>query len=300
MLAPKRIDLIEDDLRAQVRAHIDGFASQGYCDVMADLAVKFPTQAILTLFGLPVADMPRFLEWVDGTIKDASVNNMGADPTPRQIECATALFAYLQEHVTLKRARPGDDMLSDILALNGDDAWSEPEILGMCFLFVLAGLDTVTGAIGFCMLNLAKDAALRRRLIDNPTLIPRFTEEVLRTEGPIPLVTRKTTTDVDLAGSTIPAGAHVVVMLATANHEGRTQGDPHLMNLAKTTAHLGFGGGIHRCLGSHLARRELRLTIEEFHARIQDYHLAGTPNVQWPSGTLQLKSLPLEFAPSTR
>ncbi|GAC1645717.1 MAG: hypothetical protein NVS4B6_19340 [Mycobacterium sp.] len=108
-----------------------------------------------------------------------------------------------------------------------------------------------------------------------------------------------TTTDVELGGTVIPAGAHVLVMLATANHEKR-QGDPELMDLAKSIAHLGFGGGIHRCLGSHLARRELRLTIEEFHARIQDYKLAGTPTVQWPSGTMQLKSLLLDFTASPR
>jgi len=295
MLGPKRMDQLEDDLRAQVRAHIDAFADKGQCDVVADLAVKFPTQAILTLFGLPQEDLPQFLEWVAGIIKNTSVNSIAGAPTDRQVECSLELVGYLQEHITRKRAQPCGDMLSNILALSGEDAWTDAEILGLCFLFVLAGLDTVTGAIGFCMLNLALDNALRARLIENPTLIASFVEEVLRLEGPVPVVPRVTTADVDIAGTVIPVGARVLLVLATANRETVRSGNAHQINLAEKTGHLAFGGGIHRCLGAHLARRELRLTIEEFHSRIPEYRLAGSPTVVWPSGTIHLKSLPLVF-----
>jgi cytochrome P450 len=104
-----------------------------------------------------------------------------------------------------------------------------------------------------------------------------------------------TTTDVEVAGTLIPAGSHVALVLGTANREGPHSASPHTIDLDARVTHLGFGGGIHRCLGSHLARRELRLTIEEFHARIPDYTLAGTPTVRWPSGTIHLSSLPLKF-----
>ncbi|MBJ7339280.1 cytochrome P450 [Mycolicibacterium sp.] len=295
LFGPKRIDRIEASLRAQVRAHIDGFADTGSCDVVADLAVKFPTQAILTLLGLPLEDLPRFLDWVGGMIKVETVNMLVAEPTERQLACSTALFGYLQEHVALKRENPGDDILSDILAMSGEDAWAEAEILGMCFLLMLAGLDTVTGAIGFCMLELAQDTALRQRLLDDPGLIMPFVEETLRLDGPVPLVPRMTTTDVEVAGVRIPAGSHVALLLGTANRDGPHSGSPHDIDLDARVTHLGFGGGIHRCLGSHLARRELRLTIEEFHARIPHYSLAGTPTVRWPSGTIHLSSLPLRF-----
>ena len=297
MLGPKRMNQLEDSLRAQVRAHVDTFADKGRCDVVADLAVKFPTQAILTLFGLPQQDLPQFLDWVAGLIKNTSVNTIAGTPTERQGECSLQLFGYLQQHITRKRAHPRDDMLSDILALTGDAAWTDAELLGLCFLFVLAGLDTVTGAIGFCMLNLAQNTALRKRLIENPMLITSFVEEVLRLEGPVPVVPRVTTADVELAGTVIPAGARVLLVLATANRESPRSNDPHQIDLVQKSANLAFGGGIHRCLGAHLARCELRLTIEEFHARIPDYRLAGTPTVVWPSGTIHLKSLPLEFPP---
>ncbi len=295
MLGPKQMDRIEDDLRAQVRAHINAFAGRGSCDVVPDLAYQFPTQAILTLFGLPKEDMPRFLEWVKGLIKDVTVETLANAPSAQQVECAIALFAYLQEQVNLKRQHPGDDMLSEILSLTGDDAWTEAEVLGLCFVFVLAGLDTVTGAIGYAFLNLAQNPEMRHRLIDDPTLIPPFVEEVLRLEGPVSGVPRVTTVDVDLAGVTIPKGSHVMLLLATANREVPGAEHRHEIDLDHKTTHLGFGGGIHRCLGSHLARRELRLVIEEFHARIPDYELAGTPDIRWPSGTLHLQSLPLTF-----
>jgi len=295
MLGPKRMDQLEDSLRAQVRAHIDAFADNGECDVVADLAVKFPTQAILTLFGLPQEDLPQFLDWVAGLIKNTSVNSIADVPTERQLECSLQLFGYLQEHITSKRAHPCDDMLSNILALTGDDAWTDAELLGLCFLFVLAGLDTVTGAIGFCMLNLALDGAQRARLIENPRLIAPFVEEVLRLEGPVPVVPRVTTADVEIAGTVIPASSRVLLVLATANRETPRSGNPHQIDLEEKAGHLAFGGGIHRCLGSHLARRELRLTIEEFHSRIPEYQLAGTPTVMWPSATIHLKSLPLVF-----
>jgi cytochrome P450 len=295
LFGPKRIDRIESSLRAQVRGHIDGFVDKGTCDVVDDLAVKFPTQAILTLLGLPLEDLPQFLDWVGGLIKVESINVLADEPSERQLACSMGLFGYLQEHVALKRETPGDDILSDILAISGDDAWTEAEILGMCFLLMLAGLDTVTGSIGFCMLKLAQDTALRQRLLDDPGLIGPFVEETLRLDGPVPVVPRVTTTDVEVAGTLIPAGSHVALVLGTANREGPHSASPHTIDLDARVTHLGFGGGIHRCLGSHLARRELRLTIEEFHARIPDYTLAGTPTVMWPSGTIHLSSLPLKF-----
>lgn len=299
MLSPKRIDRLEDSLRTQLWAHIDAFAGTGECDVVPDLSLKFPTQVILTLLGLPKEDLPQFLIWVDGLIHGEITEAINNEPTELQTHSALSLFGYLQHQVELKRQDPGDDMLSDILALSGDDAWTEPEILGLCFVLVLVGLDTVTSTIGFCLLTLAQQPTLRQQLIDDTALIPAFVEEMLRLDGPVAAVPRATTTDVEVVGTLIPAGSKVMLVLPTANREARQAGNPELIDLTAKTTHLGFGGGIHRCLGSHLARRELRLTIEEFHARIPHYRTADgfTPYVAWPSGTLFLESLPLVFPP---
>ncbi len=299
MFGPKRMEAMDADLRAQLRGHIDAFAPSGRCDVVADLSYKFPTQAILTLFGLPLEHLPQFLEWTYGIIKDREVGSLDAETaSPRVIECSIALFGFLAEQLEIKRSHPGEDMLSSILALDGDEAWSDEEILGLCFLIVLAGLDTVTGAIGYSMLNLATNPELRQRLIADQSLIAPFVEEVLRLDGLVPGVPRRTTQDVEVEGVLIPADSPVLLMLGTANREVPSAADaPNEMNLNAKPTHLGFGGGIHRCLGSHLARRELRLTVEEFHARIPEYRLAGEAHTLWPAGTLGLEALPLEFEP---
>ena len=185
-----------------------------------------------------------------------------------------------------------------MLALQGDDAWSTEEALGLAFLFSVAGLDTVTGAIGFVMLFLARNPELRRRMLADPSLVGPVIEEALRLEPPAPTTPRVTTQDVDVCGVRIPAGSPVMLCLATANRERADYQQPDDLDLAQADrGHVTFGGGIHRCLGSHLARRELHLVVEEFHRMIPEYEVAPgfEPVVVWPSSTLHLASLPLVF-----
>ena len=300
MLAPRVVNAMEDELRRQIADLIDAFADDGACEVMADIARLYPTQVFLTLFGLPIADRDRFIAWVDAINGGASL--VGDAPNPAVLEAALAMFGYLQGAIESKRATPGDDMLSRILALGGEDAWTEEEILGLCFLFTLAGLDTVTSAIGFVMLHLAANPELRRRTVADPTLVGPVIEEVLRLELPAPMTPRVTLADVDVGGRRIPAGCVVQLAIAAANRDPSRFPTPDGIDLDQAErGHLAFGGGVHRCLGSHLARRELRLVVEEFHKRIPDYAVAPgvTPAVEWPAGTLHLTSLPLVFPVGT-
>ncbi len=298
MLAPRVVNAMEDELRRQIGELVDAFADRGSCEIMADIAKLYPTQVFLTLFGLPLADRDQFIAWVEVINGEASLT--GEDPKPAVLEAAGALFGYLQGYINEKKVTPGDDMLSRVLALSGDDAWTNEEVLGLCFLFTLAGLDTVTSAIGFVMWHLATDTKLRRKVVADPTLVGPVIEEVLRLELPAPLTPRYTMTDVDVCGHRIPAGTIVQLAIAAANRDPSRFDNPNEIDLDQADrGHLAFGGGIHRCLGSHLARRELRLVVEEFHKRIPDYDLAPGchPEVPWPSGTLHLTSVPLVFAP---
>ncbi|MEY2570149.1 MAG: hypothetical protein QOE63_499, partial [Acidimicrobiaceae bacterium] len=299
MLAPRVINEMEDELRRQVGELIDAFADKGSCDIVADLARLYPTQVFLTLFGLPLADRDQFIAWAD-TIVDLSAAGAG-EPSSEVLETAMALLTYLQQCVDARRAEPGHDMLSRVLVLDGDDAWTNEEVLGLCFLFVLAGLDTVTAEIGFIVQHLATHPDLRRTIVDDPSKIGALIEEVLRLELPAPITPRKATEDVEVCGTHIPKGANVFLVLGAANRDPSRFADPHRVDLdAAERGHLGFGGGIHRCLGSHLARRELRLVVEELHKRIPDYEVApgATPSVKWPAGTLGLDALPLVFPPA--
>jgi cytochrome P450 len=296
MLAPRVVNAMEDDLRAQIRELVVAFAGKGECDVVRDIARLYPTQVFLTVFGLPLDHRDELVGWVE-TMNENSTTGT-AEPTPKVVEAATAMFTFLQRYIDEKRSQPGDDMLSHVLALEGEDAWTDEEVLGLTFLITIAGLDTVTGAIGFTMLHLARNPELRRRMLAEPALVGPVIEEVLRLETPAPNTPRVTTEDVEVCGVHIPAGSPVMLCLATANREREQYEHPDEIDLAQADrGHVSFGGGIHRCLGSHLARREVRLVVEEFHRLIPEYEITPgfEPEVVWPSGTLHLASLPLVF-----
>ncbi|ORB02873.1 hypothetical protein BST30_18955 [Mycobacterium mantenii] len=297
LFSPRVINAMEDDLRRQVRDLIATFADKGECDVVADLARLYPAQVFLTFFGLPLSDRDQLIGWVE-TILDNTTGVGTAEAGPVVAEAATALLTYIHSYIEKKRQKPSDDVLGRILALSGDEAWTVEELLGFVFVFTLAGLDTVAAAIGFTMRHLALNPDLRRSLIADPTLVPAVVEEMLRLEPPAPGVTRITTQDVEVCGVQIPKGESVVIYLGTANRDPDRYEDPDTFDLAHSDlGHVTFGGGIHRCLGSHLARRELRLVVEEFHKLIPDYEIAPgfEPEVKWPAGTIRLTSLPLRF-----
>jgi cytochrome P450 len=260
MLAPRVVNAMEGELRRQLGVLIDAFVERGSCDVVADLARLYPTQVFLTLFGLPLADRDQFIDWAEFIIEHSAVG--AVEPNEQVAAVAGELFGYLQECVEAKRRSPGPDMLSRILELKGENAWSNEEILGLCFLLTLAGLDTVTAEIGFILFHLAKDANLRHRVVGDPSLVASLVEEVVRLEPPAPIQPRVTTTDVEVAGVHIPAGKLVNLVVAAANRDPARFDSPNAIDLESSDrGHFGFGGGIHRCLGSHLARRELLLAV---------------------------------------
>lgn len=297
MLAPRIVNAMDGELRRQIQGLIDGFIDTGRCEVNADIGRLYPTQVFLTLFGLPLEDRDQFNKWVDVLVNTSGSQVKGA--TPAQMEAGLALFTYLQGFIEQKRSRPAHDMLSRILALAGADAWTDEEILGLCFLFTLAGLDTVTAAIGFVLYHLARRPDLQGRINTDASLISPLIEEVLRLELPAPLSPRVVQEDVTVEGVTIPAGSMTFLCLGTVNRAIAAEHPDDIDLELAGRAHLSFGGGIHRCLGSHLARRELKLVVEELHRRIPEYRIesAAEPRVAWPSGTLHLEEVRLVFGP---
>lgn len=297
LFAPGVINRMEDELRRQVGDLIDAFAGRGECDIVSELAIPFPTQVFLTTFGLPLVDRDRLIDLihiliVEGDIATGQVSEKHAD-------AQATLLDYYRSVVETKRKKPGEDVISHILAVEGDDAWTENELLGAMFMMTHAGLSTVRDTIAAMFYHLAKRPDLRHQLVADPSLMPAFAEEILRIEVPTGFVPRVTRVDVDVDGTTIPAGSRVMMVAGTANRDPKKYAVPDDIDLSQAkVGHVGFGQGIHRCLGSHLARRELQLTLEEFHKRIPDYEIAEgvEPTVQWPAITVGLTSLPLVFA----
>ena len=292
---PKRMAARGPELRRQLAELIEGIRARGgTCDIVPELAVPFPSQVFLTLFGLPLEDRERLIGWKDAVLAATTVENTA--PSPEVLQHAMELYSYLSDHVAHRRGSIGEDLLSQLITARDEGGMTDEEIIGLCFLFVLAGLDTVTSAVGFCFALLGRDAALRKRLVEEPAAIPAFVEEILRVEVPVPTVPSIAKEDVVIAGTTVPKGAQVLLCLGAANRDPARTPDPDTFDLDRpANPHYAFGGGPHRCLGSHLARFELQLVLEEWHRRIPDYELApgATPRVRWPASTLSLESVPL-------
>jgi cytochrome P450 len=294
--SPKKMAERDPELRRQAGQLIDAIKEKGECDFIADLATPFPSQVFLTLFGLPLEDRDKLVQWKESVL--AAVDPGNSEPTPESLQHGLELYGYLSEHITARRAASGgNDLLSQLIDLHDEGGMTDAEIFGLCFLFVVAGLDTVTAALGFAFANLAADRELRSKIVSDYSLIPYFIEEQLRVEGPVPVAPRVATEDVEVAGTVIPEGTDVILAYGSANRDPRQYDEADRVHLDKRPPHFAFGRGPHRCLGSHLARLELRIILEEWHNRIADYALAeGTKlTVPWPSGTLGFDTVPLKI-----
>lgn len=291
--SPRSVADHDADLRAQVNVLIDGiFADGPGCEFVDAMAVPFPSQVFLTLFGLPMQDRERLIAWKNAIVH--LTNTQAAHANPALLGAVGELIAYLTDHITNRHADLGSDLLSQLLSNTDEGGMNQTEILGLCVLFILAGLDTVTASLGFAFEALARDPALRRRLRVDPSALTVFIEETLRVNGPIPSVPRMTTVEVEVGGITIPAGSMCWLMFGAASRDPRRYDPAHEMGVERVN-HFAFGRGPHRCLGSHLARLELRIVLEEWLRRIPEFSLAGEPEVFWPSATLSLKWLSLHL-----
>ncbi|WP_445160370.1 cytochrome P450 [Mycobacterium sp. Dal123C01] len=270
---------------------IAAFAGRGECDAVADFANLYPFQVFLDLYGLPLEDRDRLIDWKNALNTDKPVLGQA------EMDKAQALFEYLTDAIQQRRRSPGTDMLSKVMT--GDGEFTDLELLGMSHLLILAGLDTVTAAIGFSLFELARRPELRAKLRDNPRDTRVFIEEIVRLEPSAPVAPRVTTEYVEVGGMTLPPGSQVRLCMAAINRDGSDKvSTDDLVLDGKVHRHWGFGGGPHRCLGSHLARIELTVIVGEWLKQIPDFELPPdyTPEISFPSKTFALKELPLNWS----
>jgi len=266
-------------------------AGRGECEAMADFAKLYPFQVFLDLYGLPLEDRDRIIAWKEIIVADKPYMNR------EDLAKGHELLAYLTDAIQQRRQNPGSDMLSKVMTGPGD--FTDLELLGMSHLLILAGLDTVTAAIGFSLFELGRRPQLRAELRDNPKQIRVFIEEIVRLEPSAPVAPRVTTEFVEVGGMTLPPGTPVRLCMAAINRDGSDAiSTDELVMDGKVHRHWGFGGGPHRCLGSHLARIELTVIVGEWLKQIPDFELPPgyTPEINFPSKTFALKKLPLRWA----
>lgn len=296
LFAPQKMALIEDDIAVLVNQLIDGFIDRGECEFTEDFAVPMPCIVFLRLMGLPVEDLDLFVRLKEGIIRgggEVDLEKQGAVRSEAGRECYDYFDAVLDERQKDRR----DDLLSLFLDAEVDgQRLTREEILDTCFLFLIAGLDTVTDSLTCFYHTLASTPDLRQRIVDQPDLIPSAVEELLRWETPVPGVVRVARSDFELSGCPIKEGDTVMLSLGSANTDEEGFDRAGEIDLERApNRHYAFGGGIHRCLGSHLARQELRVALREWHRRIPAYHIPAGVELEWAPLLRQLEHLPLVF-----
>ncbi|MEU4446210.1 cytochrome P450 [Actinosynnema sp. NPDC050801] len=266
----------------------------GVVDLIKEFAFPFATVVLSELLGVPEDDRDDFARWAS-----AAVDGTGAAaPDPDQAGLRT-LVGYLARLVAARRAEPGDDTLSLLVAANADaDRLTDVELVMTALLLLVAGHDTMVGLIGNGVFALLGDPDQRAALLADPAVVPGAVEELLRFNGPVNFSTlRYTTAEVGIGGVTIPAGEFVVVALGSANHDPHRFTEPDRLDLRRPAGgHLAFGHGTHYCLGAPLARLAGEVAIPRLLARFPDLRLpADATEVTWlTSGLLRgMESLPV-------
>jgi cytochrome P450 len=274
---------------------LDGIAPRGQADLVAELTARFPAQVIAGVLGVPVEDHDRFHEWAEAI-------NLGPTDYDRSIPASEALTAYLRPIVEDRRAHPGDDLISDIVTAEIDGVrLDDDHVYGFLRLLLPAGAETTYRLFGNCLAALLTHPAVFARVLADRSLIPTVIEETLRWESSVAMVNREATCPVEVAGTTIPAGASVVIVTSSANHDEDRYAEPGEWDIERPAApHLAFGTGRHQCLGMHLARLELRVGLNAVLDRLPDLRLDPDypPPVITGFAFRSPEALPVRFSPS--
>jgi cytochrome P450 len=300
LFSPRKMALMEEQVAILVNGLIDQFIDRGEVDFAAEFSVPFPSQVFLTLLGLPLDEVDRFLAMKDGIIRPDHVTGelYGSPPVSEyQQKTADSVYAYFNEVLDEREKELKDDLLSHFLGVEVEGhSLTREDILDICFLFLIAGLDTVTATLD-CMFGfLAQHPEQRRQLVDDPSLIPSAIEELLRWETPVMGVVRVALEETELGGCPIPKGNQVMIMIGSANTDEAAFEDANTVRFDRAeNRHLAFGGGVHRCLGSHLARMELRVALREWHRRIPEYSVEPGHSLVYTPAIRSIEHFPMRL-----
>lgn len=296
LFTPPKMAALEADVATLVNRRIDGFIERGSCDVASELAVPIPCATFLRLLGLPIERLDEFIVMKDDLIRPVPTD--ADDATAMRARAGAWVFDLFGEALDQRADHPTDDVIGHLVRLEQAGALTRPESLNICLLQLTAGLDTVTASLECFFAYLARSPDHQRQLAEQPELTPRAVEELLRWMCPVPTVARIFTGDAVVEGCPVRAGTQMSMLLASTNIDPNRFEDPtHVDFTRQSIKHLAFGLGVHRCLGSHLARMELRVTLAEWHRRIPSYRLPEDFVPTYSPAIREITYLPLVFAP---
>lgn len=291
MFTPSQMTALEPTIAASVRELTDAALAKGSCDFQEALASPLPTWVFLGLVGLPIEDAPQFLAWADPLMHSVNPEEIAGG--------ARAVRDYMIEAMKERAVNPRDDIMSRIATAEIDGRpMSETEKMAMAFNLYIAGLDTVTNALGATFLYLAQNQDVQRDLRANPDARSKAIEEILRSRVMV-VNGRFVAQDMEFHGVVMKKGDRVALPTMFANRDPAQFPDPAKIDFERknSMSHIAFGTGIHNCLGSHLARRELRIVVDEWLDRVPPFRIpeGEVPVTYGSSAVFGVERLPLEW-----
>lgn len=291
LFTPKKVEALEQDIRLLANQLIDDVIAQGRCDFNEAFAKPFPTLIFLTLMGWPLEDRPLFQHWTQTLIKSFDMQTV--------TDNARAITTWIRNHIAERRANPGDDFTSYLLASEIDGRpLTDDEMLGINFLIFIAGLDTVTSCLGLFFRHLARNPEQQAQLRTNPELIGDAVEELLRSYS-IVNMRRTVTCDVQIGEATMKKGDMVLISTELANLDPEVFDEADKVDFQRSAGaspHMAFSYGVHRCVGSHLARRELRIAMELWLQRLPPFRITDNSTPRFNAfGVFGMEELHLQW-----
>ena len=278
---PRQVVSVEPTVRAFVGERLDRLVARGEGDIVAELFKPLPSMVVAHYLGVPERDREQFDGWTDAIVAASSSGRAADAPA-----AVAGMLGYFAELIERRRAEPGDDTVSELVAAGvGDDDRGLMSILAYVFTMVTGGNDTTTGMLGGAVQLLHQHPDQRTVLAERPELVKEAVEELLRLTSPVQGLARTATRDVDLHGTTIPEGRKVLLLYAAANRDPRRYGpDADQLDVRRNPGQiLAFGQGSHFCLGANAARMQARVALEELLARCPDFEV-DLDAVVWAHG----------------
>lgn len=274
--SPRAVEELGHQTRRIAVELLDALADKPTADAAGDYAQHIPVRVIAHMLGIPANDEAMFTDWaIDIFQRAADEPQVAADAT-------RAILAYFGQQVEQRRDDPGDDLITQLLNAEMDDAPLSPKhVLGTCFLLLMAGIDTTWSSIGASLWHLATHPEDRDRLVAEPSLRPMAIEEFLRAYAPVTMA-RIAVDDTEIAGCPVQAGERILLPFPAGNRDPEKFDRPDEVIIDRAqNRHFAFGVGIHRCLGSNLARMELQVAIDEWLGRYPRFALLPGAEVRW-------------------
>jgi cytochrome P450 len=265
------VDKLADRLVTELA---DRIAAEGAADLLEIVAAPLPVEVIAELLGVPAEDRPKLVPWSNAIVK---MYEYGL-PEPKRQEAEQAASEFVAYLRALASDPAPDSLINDLVAAHDGEKLNQDELVATAVLFLMAGHEATVNVIGNGVVALMRHRDQWQRLIDDPTLLPTAAEELIRYDAPLQLFERTATAEVTIAGYTLQPGEKVAALLGAAARDGQVFATPDTLDVGRNpNPHLGFGAGIHYCVGAPLARVEIAAALRALTTRLPGLRLAGEP-----------------------